>query len=129
MLRTIFDLPHLEQQIAILEQEAAQPQFWNDAEAARRHLQQLNSLKASWDQIHRWKDRLEDAASALELLQEDPDPELLAEVSGSLAAVERELGQWELRQLLSGPYDKNGAILTITAGAGEPMPKTGRRCS
>ncbi|MFS8814673.1 MULTISPECIES: peptide chain release factor 2 [unclassified Synechococcus] len=112
------DLPHLEQQIAILEQEAAQPQFWNDAEAARRHLQQLNSLKASWDQIHRWKDRLEDAASALELLQEDPDPELLAEVSGSLAAVERELGQWELRQLLSGPYDKNGAILTITAGAG-----------
>jgi peptide chain release factor 2 len=54
----------------------------------------------------------------LELLQEDPDPELLAEVSGSLAAVERELGQWELRQLLSGPYDKNGAILTITAGAG-----------
>lgn len=69
MLRTIFDLPHLEQQIAILEQEAAQPQFWNDAEAARRHLQQLNSLKASWDQIHRWKDRLEDAASALELLE------------------------------------------------------------
>ncbi|MFS8860181.1 peptide chain release factor 2, partial [Synechococcus sp. H60.1] len=112
------DLPRLEQQIAILEQEAAQPQFWNDAEAARRHLQQLNSLKASWDQVHRWKDRLEDAASALELLQEDPDPELLAEVSGSLAAVERELGQWELQQLLSGPYDKNGAILTITAGAG-----------
>ncbi|MFS8881338.1 peptide chain release factor 2 [Synechococcus sp. H55.11] len=112
------DLPRLEQQIAILEQEAAQPQFWNDAEAARRHLQQLNSLKASWDQVHRWKDRLEDATSALELLQEDPDPELLAEVSGSLAAVERELGQWELRQLLSGPYDKNGAILTITAGAG-----------
>ncbi|MFS8907348.1 peptide chain release factor 2 [Synechococcus sp. OH2] len=112
------DLPRLEQQIAILEQEAAQPQFWNDAEAARRHLQQLNSLKASWDQVHRWKDRLEDAASALELLQEDPDPELLAEVSGSLTAVERELSQWELQQLLSGPYDKNGAILTITAGAG-----------
>ncbi len=118
MLRTIFDLPRLEQQIAILEQEAAQPQFWNDAEAARRHLQQLNSLKASWDQVHHWKERLEDATSALELLQEDPDPELLAEVSGSLAAVERELSQWELRQLLSGPYDKNGAILTITAGAG-----------
>ncbi|MFS8924707.1 peptide chain release factor 2 [Synechococcus sp. B60.1] len=112
------DLPRLEQQIAILEQEAAQPQFWNDAEAARRHLQQLNSLKASWDQVHRWKDRLEDATSALELLQEDPDPELLAEVSASLAAVERELSQWELQQLLSGPYDKNGAILTITAGAG-----------
>jgi len=118
VLRTIFDLPHLEQQIAILEQEAAQPQFWNDVEAARRHMQQLNSLKASWDQVHRWKDRLEDAATALELLQEDPDPELLAEVSGSLAAVERELSQWELQQLLSGPYDKNGAILTITAGAG-----------
>ncbi|MGY2975098.1 peptide chain release factor 2 [Thermostichus sp. MS-CIW-37] len=81
-------------------------------------MQQLNSLKASWDQVHRWKDRLEDAVSALELLQEEPDPELLAETAGSLAVVERELGQWELQQLLSGPYDKNGAILTITAGAG-----------
>ncbi|MGY2977589.1 peptide chain release factor 2 [Thermostichus sp. OS-CIW-31] len=68
--------------------------------------------------MHRWKDRLEDAVSALELLQEEPDPELLAETAGSLAVVERELGQWELQQLLSGPYDKNGAILTITAGAG-----------
>ncbi|MCF2971885.1 peptide chain release factor 2 [Synechococcus sp. Nb3U1] len=112
------DLPNLEQQIAIMEQEASQPEFWNDAEAARRQMQQLNSLKASWDQVHRWKDRLEDAESALELLQEEVDPDLLAETDGSLAMVEQELSQWELQQLLSGPYDKNGAILTITAGAG-----------
>ncbi|MFS8741926.1 peptide chain release factor 2 [Synechococcus sp. O70.2] len=112
------DLPCLEQQIAILEQEASQPQFWNDVEAARRHLKQLNSLKASWEQVHRWKARLEEVATALELLQEEADSELLAETAGSLAAVERELSQWELQQLLSGPYDKNGAILTITAGAG-----------
>ncbi|MCJ2541509.1 peptide chain release factor 2 [Thermostichus vulcanus] len=112
------DLPNLEQQIAIMEQEASQPEFWNDAEAARRQMQQLNSLKASWDQVHRWKDRLADAESALELLQEEPDPDLLAEMEGSLAGVDQELSQWELQQLLSGPYDKNGAILTITAGAG-----------
>ncbi len=118
MLRTIFDLPNLEQQIAILEQEASQPEFWNDAEAARRQMQRLNNLKASWDQVHRWQDQLQDAHSALELLQEEPDPDLLAETEGSLAVVDRELSQWELQQLLSGPYDKNGAILTITAGAG-----------
>ena len=28
------------------------------------------------------------------------------------------MDQWELQQLLSGPYDKNGAVLTINAGAG-----------
>ncbi|MGQ9836527.1 MAG: peptide chain release factor 2 [Cyanobacteriota bacterium] len=112
------DLPNLEQQIAIMEQEASQPEFWNDAEAARRQMQHLNSLKASWEQVHRWKACLEDAESALELLQEQPDPDLLAETEGSLARVDQELNQWELQQLLSGPYDKNGAILTITAGAG-----------
>jgi peptide chain release factor 2 len=29
-----------------------------------------------------------------------------------------ELDQWELQQLLSGPYDKKGAVLSINAGAG-----------
>lgn len=39
MLRTIFDLPQLEQQIAIMEQEASDPEFWNDADAARAQMQ------------------------------------------------------------------------------------------
>ena len=35
-----------------------------------------------------------------------------------MAKLDHELELWELQQLLSGPYDKSGAILTINAGAG-----------
>ena len=37
---------------------------------------------------------------------------------GTVAKLSHELDQWELQQLLSGPYDKQGAVLAINAGAG-----------
>jgi peptide chain release factor 2 len=118
VLRTIFDLPNLEQQIAVMEQEASQPDFWNDADLARQAMQKLTDLKLRWDQAHRWQTQLADAEVAIDLLQEEPDPLLQTETEQTLQHVEQELNQWELEQLLSGPYDANGAILTITAGAG-----------
>jgi peptide chain release factor 2 len=35
-----------------------------------------------------------------------------------LTDLQHELDRWELQQLLSGPYDAKGAVLTINAGAG-----------
>jgi peptide chain release factor 2 len=35
-----------------------------------------------------------------------------------VAKLDHELDQWELQQLLSGPYDKKGAVLSLNAGAG-----------
>lgn len=43
---------------------------------------------------------------------------MFQEASSSLAQLTRELDLWELQQLLSGPYDEGGAVLTINAGAG-----------
>jgi peptide chain release factor 2 len=48
----------------------------------------------------------------------EPDDSLLHEASGNLLQLNQQLQQWELEQLLSGPYDSNGAVLTINAGAG-----------
>ena len=101
-----------------MEQEASDPSFWDDAEAARRNMQKLTDLKESYQQVHRWQEQLEDNGVALEILQDEPDLDLQAETEASLRQLDLALSQWELQQLLSGPYDENGAILTITAGAG-----------
>lgn len=61
---------------------------------------------------------MEEAETALELLEEEADAMLLEEAHEDLTLMGQELAQWELQQLLSGPYDKNGAVLTINAGAG-----------
>mgnify|MGYP006266897359 CR=1 FL=1 len=42
----------------------------------------------------------------------------MQEAEANLAQLKHDLDRWELRQLLSGPYDAKGAVLTINAGAG-----------
>ena len=116
--RTIFDVPALNAKIGDLEQVAAQPSFWDDQTTAQTTLQELNELKSHVDGLHHWKMTVEDAKTVLELLELEDDPALLSEAETSLKQLAHELDQWELQQLLSGPYDKSGAVLTINAGAG-----------
>jgi len=52
------------------------------------------------------------------LLELEADTALLTEAQTNLSNLNRELERWELQQLLSGPYDNQGAVLTINAGAG-----------
>jgi peptide chain release factor 2 len=42
----------------------------------------------------------------------------MEEARSALDELCRQLDQWDLLQLLSGPYDREGAVLTINAGAG-----------
>jgi peptide chain release factor 2 len=116
--RTIFDVPALNAKIQDLEQVAAQPEFWEDQEQAQQTLQELSDLKSHVQQLEQWKTSLEDAKAVLELLELEADEALFQEAQTNLAQLSRELDQWELQQLLSGPYDQGGAVLTINAGAG-----------
>jgi len=116
--RTIFDVPALKAKIQDLEQIAAQPEFWDDQTQAQKTLQELSDLKSHLQQLDQWQTNLEDARALLELLELETDEALLQEAQSNLAHLGRELDQWELQQLLSGPYDQGGAVLTINAGAG-----------
>ncbi|MBF2003874.1 MAG: peptide chain release factor 2 [Synechococcales cyanobacterium M58_A2018_015] len=112
------DLPALTAKIHDLEQVAAQPEFWDNQTAAQRTLQELNDLKFHVEQLQRWQSSLDDARAVLELLELEADEALLQEAQSNLSHLSRELDQWELQRLLSGPYDAHGAVLTINAGAG-----------
>ncbi len=116
--RTIFDLPALTAKIQDLEQVAAQPEFWDDQATAQRSLQELNDLKGHLQQLEAWRSKLEDTRAILELLEIENDTALFQEAQENLAHLGKELDHWELQQLLSGPYDERGAVLSINAGAG-----------
>lgn len=117
-LRNIFDVPALTAKISDLEQLAAQPDFWDDQTYAQQTLQELNDLKSHLEQFDQWQTSLEDAKAVIELLELEADEALLQEAQTNLTQMNHELEQWELQQLLSGLYDKKGAVLTINAGAG-----------
>ncbi len=111
-------MPALQAKIKDLEQRSAQPEFWEDREAAQNTLQELNDLKDHLKQYREWENSLEDAKAIAELLELEEDENLLTEAQTNITQLQQELDRWELQQLLSGIYDTKGAVLTINAGAG-----------
>jgi peptide chain release factor 2 len=117
-LRSIFDLTTLNAKILDLEQLSAQPEFWENQEQAQNTLQELNDHKSNLEQYQKWQSSLEDAKAIAELLELEVDVALIEEAETNITQLQQELNRWELQQLLSGTYDKQGAVLTINAGAG-----------
>jgi len=111
---SIFDLASKEKELADLAQQSEDPDLWNDRERAQRVMKDLSDLRA---EVESWKtisQRVEDSIELAALEDESLRPELEAET----AALEKELAVREIATLLSGPYDKGNALLTISSGAG-----------
>ena len=118
MPRTVFDVPALKARQQDLEQLAAQPDFWDDQQAAQKQMRRLDEVKAQLQQLAGWGSAVDDAKATLELYELEPDEEMLTEAQEGLTQLRQGLDRWELERLLSGDYDKEGAVLTINAGAG-----------
>lgn len=100
-----------------MEEVTAAPDLWNDQEKARDLLQQLNDLKSvveDMDNLHRRLEDLEVFKEMAEAGEEGAGEELEREFV-ALASI---LDTREMATLLSGEYDKSGAILSVHAGAG-----------
>jgi peptide chain release factor 2 len=118
MPRTVFDVPALKARQRDLEQLASQPDFWDDQATAQKKMRQLDDVKAQLEQLSAWRASVNDGQATLELYDLEPDEELLAESNASLQSLRADLDRWELERLLNGPYDKEGAVISINAGAG-----------
>src|SRR4029079_17223226 len=60
----------------------------------------------------------EHPAAAIELADEMKDEATAIEAAALLAGAEEATGKMEFARMLSGPYDRNGALVSINAGAG-----------
>jgi peptide chain release factor 2 len=116
--RCVFDLADKERQIAELEKKAAEPGFWDDSAAAQADMQELSNLKSEVDV---WQSLGRQASDALELLllaEADEDEALVRDIEAEATKIEYELGRREFHLSLSGPHDRDAAILGLHAGAG-----------
>ena len=96
----------------------AAPGFWDRPDDAQRT---VAALKRSRRTVEDWSARdkaISHLAELLELAESEGDESLLEELSKELAKVEAEVGDLELRSLLSGEHDRLGALVSIHPGAG-----------
>jgi len=116
--RCVFDLAGKQDELARLEKEAAQADLWADQERAQQVMKRMAALREEAETWQTLEQRVRDALALLELTAEDGDESLLDEIAQEVAALEKELARREFHLLLSGPHDKDDAILAIHAGAG-----------
>jgi peptide chain release factor 2 len=101
-----------------LERQAADPSLWDDPEHARSLTTQLSRLQAELERYDGLVRRLEDATAMDELLADEADPEMSADLARAVEELERDVEKLELATLLGGEYDDNDAVATLHAGAG-----------
>lgn len=116
--RSVFDFPELVSDDKKLNKTMAEPGFWNSREAALKIINEHKQIQTRINPIQEVENKLENVEIAVELLSNDPDEELERECSANLKWVNGKLDRLDFMQMLSGPNDRNDAILTIRSGAG-----------
>ena len=117
-LAAALDLENLKKEIGKLEEESAQPDFWNDSANSQKILQKMGGLKAKVAQFNKLEESFDDVLTMAELANEEDDESMLEEITTLADNAKRMLEEQKLVTLLSGEFDSKNAILTFHAGAG-----------
>ena len=103
---------------AELERETMVGDFWSDAERSSKILREIKQLKDKVESYEELCARAEDALALCEMAIEASDEDSVEEVVSETDFIEKEAERKRIEVLLSGPYDRNNAILSFHPGAG-----------
>ena len=114
----IFDVTNKEKELETLQEETAEPDFWNDPQNAQKITQRLSNLRNDVEQYRKLHAQLEDLQVLLELAIEEDDQTVSEEIQRDLKGIAAEVEGIEFKLMLSGEHDPSNAILSIHPGAG-----------
>ena len=113
-----FDIAGKRETLTGLEAQMADGDFWSNQERAQSVVRQIKSLKALLEPFAALEQRIASASELAEMLESEPDDEMLKELDRDVAAIAPDLEGFRLRSLLSGPDDQRDVQIEIAAGAG-----------
>ncbi|MDZ4232525.1 MAG: peptide chain release factor 2, partial [Dietzia sp.] len=117
----VLDVEALRGRIEQLEQEASDPNLWDDQSRAQKVTSELSHAQNELRRVEELRGRLDDLPVLYEMAAEEGGAsaeEALAEADAELAQLREDLAAMEVRTLLSGEYDEREALLNIRSGAG-----------
>jgi len=99
-----------------LENQQAQPEFWNDSDHAQTVVKEIQTLKNWTESYEEAEGSISDLETLYEFYQagEADEEEVDAEAKNTVAIIE----ELELKKMLSGEEDQFSAIIEINSGAG-----------
>ncbi len=103
-------------ELAKLDEEIAQPDFWNDTARAQSLSKRAGNLRETMREYESAQSLLEDAQAAYDLASED---EAFAdEARAACEQLDKLLDSLELASWFTGQFDEGDAILTVNPGQG-----------
>lgn len=114
----IFDLPAKDKRLAEIDAEMGAPTFWEDNRAAQELIRERAELQRVTTRVAELARAAEDLGVLLELAAEAGDGSLDAEIAEGIGRLGRDLDEFELKVMMSGPHDAKACIVSIHPGAG-----------
>ena len=94
------------------------PSFWEDNRRAQELIRERSELQRLATRVTELGKQAEDLGVLLELADEVGDGSLDNEIADGLRQLQREVDEFELKLVLSGPHDNKACVLSIHPGAG-----------
>jgi len=114
----VLDLSAMSEEILALEAESMAPDFWSDADRARKESQKLAELRREYEQWGGLKTELVELQEYVELASQEKDESIQKDAEQKLEALEKKYQSLEFSMLFSGEHDASNAVVAIHAGAG-----------
>ena len=106
------------EEILRLEEQSAQPGFWNDQNLAQSIMTRAANLRSDCEEYDKAKAALDDIEVANELALADDDESLAQEVDAGIKHLKEIINSLELASWFDGEFDAGDAIVTVTPGQG-----------
>jgi peptide chain release factor 2 len=121
-LESVLDIKKLQTEVNELETKAAAPDLWNDPDNAQKVTSALSRSQATISKLVSLRKRVDDLPVMLELANSkdglSSDAGMVTELASEISALQKAVGELEVRTLLSGEYDHRDALVTIRSEAG-----------
>jgi len=96
----------------------AKPSFWEDNRRAQEVIRERTELARLLTRLKELGGKADDLTVLLELAEEAGDGSVDAEIADGIGGLTKDLDEFELKIMLSGPHDSKAAIVSIHPGAG-----------
>lgn len=121
-IEKVLDPQELARRVDELEQQAADPDLWNDQGNAQRVTSQLSQVQTQLRKVTALRERLNDLPIMYELVEEEAEDtarqDALSVADEERAGLRAAIEAAEVTTLLSGELDERDAVVSIRSGAG-----------
>lgn len=117
-IEAVIDIEKLTKELSLLEDQAGQPDLWNDPENAQKVTSALSRVQATINKVSSLRSRIQDLPIMLELAEAEDNPNAKSEVIKELDSLTSLIADLEVQTLLNGEYDHRDALVTIRSEAG-----------